>query len=156
MNPRLSDLASIAEIVASIGVILSLIFVGLQISEATQETRAATLRSAADSELFMAATVLNHASTWDKVLNREPLASGEESRKGIILFNLLMIESENRYHQFQAGFLDAQSWEGRRSTLEPLAKLPIYAVWRETPGAKGHSDDFLDLLDGFAGKAPNE
>ena len=156
MNPRLSELASLAEIVASVGVILSLIFVGLQISEATRETKAATLRSAADSELFMAATVLNYAGTWDKVLNGEPLASGEETRTGIILFNLLTIESENRHHQFQAGFLDAQSWEGRRSTLESLAKLPIYKVWRNTQGAKGHSAEFLDLLDSFAVKPPKE
>ncbi len=156
MNPKLAQLASLAEIIASIAVVLSLIFVGLQISEATRETKAATLRSAADSELFMAATVLNHASTWDKVLNGEPLASGEETRTGIILFNLLMIESENRYHQFQAGFLDAQSWEGRHATLGSLAKLPIYTVWRDSPGAKGHSADFLDLLDSYAAKAPNE
>ena len=156
MNPKLAQLASLAEIIASIAVVLSLIFVGLQISEATRETKAATLRSAADSELFMAATVLNHASTWDKVLNSEPLASGEESRTGIILFNLLMIESENRYHQFQAGFLTAQSWEGRHATLRSLTKLPIYTVWRDSPGAKGHSADFLDLLDSYAVKAPNE
>ena len=156
MNPKLAQLASLAEIIASIAVVLSLIFVGLQISEATRETKAATLRSAADSELFMAATVLNHASTWDKVLNGEPLASGEESRTGIILFNLLMIESENRYHQFQAGFLTAQSWEGRHATLRSLTKLPIYTVWRDSPGAKGHSADFLDLLDSYAVKAPNE
>ena len=156
MNPKLAQLASLAEIIASIAVVLSLIFVGLQISEATRETKAATLRSAADSELFMAATVLNHASTWDKVLNSEPLASGEESRTGIILFNLLMIESENRYHQFQAGFLTAQSWEGRHATLRSLTKLPIYTIWRDSPGAKGHSADFLDLLNSYAVKAPNE
>ena len=156
MNPRLSELASLAEIIASIGVVLSLIFVGFQVSEATRETRAATLRSAADSELFMAATVLNHARTWDKVLNGEPLASGEESRKGIILFNLLMIESENRFHQFQAGFLDVQSWQGWHSTLRSLAKLPIYPIWRDTPGTKGHSADFLDLLDSFAVNPPDE
>lgn len=156
MKAKLSELASAAEIIASIGVVLSLIFVGLQIRDANRETRAATLRSAADTELYMAAEVANHAATWDKLLNGEPLTRGAERRKGIILFNMLMIESENRYHQFNSGYLSAESWEGRLSTLRPLANLPIYRVWRNSPGAKGHSADFLELLDSFAQETPSE
>lgn len=156
MKEQLSRLASTTEIVTSIGVVLSLIFVGLQVRDANRETRAATLRSAADTELYLAAEVANHAATWDKLLNGEPLTSGAETRKGIILFNMLMIESENRFHQFNSGYLSAQSWEGRLSTLRQFANLPIYRVWRNSPGGKGHSADFLELLDGFAPEAPSE
>jgi len=42
MKWKLSNVASIAEIVAAIGVIFLLIFVGLQINEGNQETRAVT------------------------------------------------------------------------------------------------------------------
>jgi len=37
---------SIAEIAAAVGVVLSLVFVGLQIEEGNRETRATTLQSA--------------------------------------------------------------------------------------------------------------
>ncbi len=60
MKAKLSELASAAEIIASIGVVLSLLFVGLQLRDANRETRAATLRSAADTELYLAAEVANH------------------------------------------------------------------------------------------------
>ena len=72
MKEKLSQLASTAEIIASIGIVLSLLFVGLQIRDANREARAATLRSAADTELYMAAEIANHAATWDKLLNGEP------------------------------------------------------------------------------------
>ena len=53
MKWKLNELASIAEIVAAVGVILSLIFVGFQISDGSNETRAATIQAASDAESYM-------------------------------------------------------------------------------------------------------
>ena len=156
MNLKLTDWASIAEIIAAIGVIFSLIFVGLQINEGNQETRAATIQAASDAEAFMIATIVNHSETWDKVVTGAPLESGAETRKGINLYNFLMVESENRYHQFHSGYLDAPSWVGGQSTLQPIVKLPIFKLWRESFGARGHSAEFLELLDSLAEEAPVE
>ena len=156
MNLKLTDWASIAEIIAAIGVIFSLIFVGLQINEGNQETRAATIQAASDAEAFMIATIVNHSETWDKVVTGAPLESGAETRKGINLYNFLMVESENRYYQFHSGYLDAPSWVGRQSTLQPIVKLPIFKLWRESFGARGHSAEFLELLDSLAEEAPVE
>jgi len=149
-------IAAIAELLAAIGIIISLIFVGFQISKGNEETRAATSQAASDAEAFMIATIVNHSDTWDKVVTGQPLESGAETRRGINLYNFLMVETENRYHQFQSGFLDAPSWEGRRSTLQPIVRLPIFKIWRESFGAKGHSAEFLELVDSLAEEAPVE
>jgi hypothetical protein len=156
MKMKLSDWASLAEIIAAIGVILSLIFVGLQINEGNQETRAATLQAAADGEAFMIATMLNHSDTWHKVVTGAPLENEEEIRIGILLFNLVMTESENRFHQYNSGFLDSQSWHGRLASLRPLVKLPIFRVWKESIGSMNHSADFLALMDRLAEDANTE
>jgi hypothetical protein len=156
MNQRLSDVAAIAEIIASVAVVFSLIFVGLQISDANRETNAATLQAAADSELFTTATIVRHAGTWDKVINGEPLSSGEELRTGIVLYKMTMVESENRYQQYVSGYISAQSWESSLISLQAMVKLPIYTVWRDTPGAIGHSAAFLELADSLAEKSPNK
>ncbi len=156
MKSKLSDWAAISEIIAAIGVILSLIFVGLQLNEGNQETRAATNQATADAEAFMIATLANHSTTWHKVTAGVPLEKGAETREGIILYNLLMVETENRYHQFHSGFLDATSWEARLSTLQPTAKLPIFKIWRTSLGARGRSPEFLELVDSLAAKAPIE
>jgi hypothetical protein len=67
-----------------------------------------------------------------------------------------MVDTENRYHQFHCGFLDAASWEGRLSILQPIVRLAIFKIWRESFGARGHSAEFLELLDNLAEEAPVE
>ncbi len=104
----------------------------------------------------MIATMVNHSETWNKVVTGAPLESGAETRKGINLYNFLMVDTENRYYQFHSGFLDAPSWEGRLSTLQPIVKLPIFKIWRESFGAKGHTTEFLELHDTLSEEAPVE
>ena len=109
-NEKLSKWASIAEMIAATGVILSLIFVGLQINDENRETRAATLQAANDSEMFMQSQLLLYADVWEKILSGAPLEDGAEERKGIVLYNLVMTEYENRFAQFEVGYFDPTLW----------------------------------------------
>ncbi len=106
MNQRLSNLASLAEIIGAVGVVTSLIFVGLQLNEGNRETRAATLQAATDSELFVQAEFLRYADTWQRIARGVPLED-DELRKGIVLYQMAITEFENRYHQFETGYFDA-------------------------------------------------
>lgn len=152
MTWTLSELAAIAEILGLIAIVPSLIFVGVQLARGNREARAATYQAAMKSEIDVSAILVEHAGTWDKVMTGAPLASGEELREGIVLFNVLMSDSEGRYHQFKAGYLDVQSWDARRSALASAVFLPIFEIWRSSPGGLSHSADFLALLDGMASR----
>ena len=147
MKLKLPELASFAEIVASIAVILSLIFVGLELSEGNRVTRATTSQMAVQSEIDMATAFLEHADTWDKVIVGAPLDGGEETRVAIILFNILMLDTESRYQQFNSGYLDPSSWEGRKRIIPSLVSYPIYELWRNSPGGQNHSAEVLEFLD---------
>ena len=144
-----SKLADYAEVIGSIAVVLSLLFVGMQVSGGNRVARAATIQASLQSEMDMMHAMAEHAGAWDKVLTGEPLDNGEEMRKGLLLYNLLMTESENRYYQYLSGYLEKQSWEGRVRSLYPLVRLPIFEVWQKTPGGINHSADFLALLNGM-------
>jgi len=61
-------IAAVAELLAAIGVVISLIFVGLQINKGNAEARAATMQAAADAEAFMISTVVDHSDRWDKIV----------------------------------------------------------------------------------------
>lgn len=113
---------------STVGVIVSLIFVGFQLSEANRETRATNTQLALSSEMDLTMAFVNNAAVWDKVVAGAPLAPGQEMRKGIVLFNLLMLESANRFRQFNAGYLDPELWEARKRILPILVKYPIYEV----------------------------
>ncbi len=146
MNQRLSNVASIAEIIGAVGVVTSLIFVGLQLNEGNRETRAATLQAATDSELFVQAEFLRYADTWQKIARGVPLED-DELRKGIVLYQMAITEFENRYHQFETGYFDVVWWEARQKAMTRLLRLPFFEIWRESVGASVHSPSFLELID---------
>jgi len=144
---NLDLIANIAEIVGVILVVITLVFLTLQIRQNTQAICATTMKSALQSEMEFAAILLNEAGVWEKILTGAAVEAGEETRKSILLFNVFMIDTEARYHQFEAGYLDRQAWDGRWSVMPQIVKLPAFNTWRQSMGGKTRSKDFLDLLD---------
>ena len=142
--------ASIADIISAVAVVASLFYVSLQIRANTRSNRATAFHATIDSEMELAKIVVEHAGTWDKVLAGQPLAEGEETRRAIAMFNLVMLDAERRFNQFNAGFLEASAWEGNRNGFPLLIALPIYGHWRKSYGAMSRSAAFLQLLDDVA------
>ena len=147
MTWTLSELASVAEILGLLAIVPSLIFVGVQLVRGNREARATTTQLAVQSEMNIATALLDNAGIWEKVVTGAPLAAGEETRKAIILFNLMMLETASRYQQFNSGYLEPESWEGRARILPSLVEFPIYYVWRNSPGGMNQTASFLNLLD---------
>ena len=137
MNRKLSDWASIAEMVAAFGVIVSLIFVGFQIADGNNETRAATTQAALDSEMFLQSHMLKYAGMWEKVVSGLPLEEGEETRRGILIMNMLMTLNENRFHQVNSGYL-----EHGINNFEIVLNFPFFETWRASGGARARSPEF--------------
>lgn len=144
---KLSEYALVAEIVAAVCVVISLIFVGIQLSEANEEARAATVQASTDSELRVLELLINHAGTWDKVIAGNDFSDDAEKRRALLMYNALMLESENRFHQYTSGYMDADVWRSRFATLRPLTQLSIYQDWRQSLGGQTHGPDFLEMLD---------
>ena len=143
MNLKLSDWSSIAEIVAAIGVILSLLFVGFQVQDGNRETRAATIQASLDSEMHFQAEIARHADTWSKIVYGEALSEGEETRRAIALYNMLMTLYENRFHQYNSGYLELQP----SVYLAGAVTFSIYELWRVQGGALSRSPEFLEVAD---------
>jgi hypothetical protein len=137
----LQDWGALGELVGGVAIIVSLIYVGLQIKHGNQETRAATLQATLDSEMFLQATATQYAGTWDKVVTGVHFADGEESRRAILLYNMAMTLYQNRYYQFKTGYLDYPP------DFEEIVTWPIYEIWRTSGGASNRSTEFLKILD---------
>jgi hypothetical protein len=143
----LDQYANIAEIVGVVVVIVTLVFLTLQIRQNTRAIRSTTIQAVMQSEMAFSKILIEHSDTWNKILTAEPLAVGEETRKAIVLFNVFMIDTESRYHQYNTGYLDVQAWEGRLGTLPEVTNLPVYQMWKTSFGGMSHSADFLKLLE---------
>ena len=84
---------------------------------------------------------LLYVGTFEKMHAGVEIADKEESRRAIILFNMMMTLYQNRYYQFKAGYLDYLPDSADAATW------PIYEVWRASGGASLRSPEFLEILD---------
>ena len=151
MSRTLSDWSSIAEIAAAFGVILSLIFVGFQIKEGNEETRASTMQAALETEMAFQSEILRYSDTWEKVASGTPITDPVETRRGVILYNMLMAVQENRYHQYQAGYLDNMP-----ASLYRTVQLPFFDLWRTSVGADSRTPEYLELIDNMRDQEPSQ
>ena len=145
----LESWAALAEIIAAVSVIFSLLFVGFQIKEGNRQAQASAKQDAMMAELQMSSVLAEHADVWDRVVTGEDIPEGADRRKAIQLYNILMSESENRFFQFKQGYLEKSTWEARQQTLVITSGLPIYKYWRNSLSGQNHSEDFLKMLDSF-------
>jgi hypothetical protein len=149
------ELGALGEFVGAFAVVVTLGYLAVQVRHSktaletnSQETRAATRQAILESEMFFQSQILSCAGTWEKVVVGEPLEDREEMRKGIVLYNMLMTQYENRYHQYRSGYLDAMP------DIQLTVGFPIYENWRLSGGATSRSPDFLEYIDGLRNRVP--
>ena len=120
---------AVGELVGAIAVVVTLIYLAVQIRHSNREARSATLQSALNSEMDMLTVMIDNAAVWDKVVLGAPLEEGEETRKGVLLYGLLMTETENRFHQYELGYLDVDAWEQRLPAVRWAVKNRVHETW---------------------------
>ena len=108
----LSDWANVAEIGAATGVIISLIFVGLQLQTNTEATEAATReainrKDMAYLSLRLDSSVLARANA--KLDNGEALSPLEESQV-VHQEYVNFISFEHSFYQYRKGVLESEEW----------------------------------------------
>ena len=140
MKFRLSDWAEVAEIVASCAVVVSLVFVGLQIRTSTTAAQAASYQDLVALEIGMIQDLGKDpelVNLYYRAMlapaNLEPSERMQADYLRLATFRLW----ESFYHQYQSGALSPGAWRAR----EPIIHRHIRALFA---GADG--EGFLDEL----------
>lgn len=109
---------TIAEIVAAIGVSLSLVFVGVEISQNTSSVRAQTRQQLRDAsaQFNMALATTDLGVLWSRFASGEALSEAEMARLGPALVTAVR-NMENVYLQTREGVIDESAlvsygWKG--------------------------------------------
>jgi len=148
--------ASIAEVISAIAVVVSLIYLSTQIRAGNKVNQANAFQATVDSEMHLATMIVEHAAIWEKVVSGALIAEGAETREAIALYNIFMLDAERRYHQYHAGYLDIDAWQGVLKMLPATVALPIFAAWRTSFGAMARGKRFLELVDEIAAQRAGE
>ena len=149
----LTDLTSLASLVSSVAVLVSLLFIGLQIRQSNRDQRSLMQqgRSARNVELLSRLSDPRLSDVMLRVAHGETLTDTDY----FVLYGYMASvfwSYEDCFFQFHSGMLDAKSWASDVTTLRRLLGNPAYrAVWRFARGGIG--DEYRFFLDRLAVEA---
>ena len=153
-NQKLSDWASIAEVVSAIAIVLSLLYVGVQIRENTIEVRATNRQELITRAMSATANSASPeiSGVVTKAAEGTALTSVERTQFGYIVRTLLY-DVQEAYLLHAEGRLDEAYWNTRASIvlayLEPAVAREIY---RRDSSIGALHPDFVNWLDSAIGE----
>jgi hypothetical protein len=131
----LQEIASLAEIAGAVAVVISLIYVGLQVRQNTAAIQSATAQAVHDNYAAWYINLSNDPALNDLVIkglqNYSALDSTEKARF-IDTFMAFSSYSQNAFYQWKQGSLSPQLWLGWESLIMNLVGTPGgKEFWRE-------------------------
>jgi len=147
----LSDWANVAEIGAATGVIISLIFVGLQFQNTTEATEAATREAINQKDmdflsLRLDSSVLARANA--KLDNDEALSPLEESQL-VHQEYVNFISFEHSFYQYKKGVLEPDEWMRHENIVRIQIEGSEHALIMWTRKRDTFTPKFRELVDNF-------
>lgn len=130
------DAAAIAEVVGAIGVMISLVFVGLQMQQANKLARNAAQQKQIESIRDISRLIIENPVIGD-LLTRKPGAELTPSER-VFLFAFMSYGErmwEGLYEQYRQGLVDPEVWEAHRRQARAVQADPLNeAVWQVRKG----------------------
>ena len=142
----ITNIASFAEIISAIAVVVSLIFVGLEIRKNTQTTEAATFQASVAHDLELLLKMGDDpkiANTFFTYRDRPDELSEEEQFQGAHLMAATIRHVENLYLQYKKGMLSEDSWNTRKPLVVSIIKSKGFAKNTEVHYAGFYDGDFM-------------
>ena len=145
----LSDLGNIGEFISALAVVLSLLYLAVQIRQNTRQVRANTFQGVARGwqEFIYNITSDDRAVIWLKGAV-DPAALDEDQRaRYFLLVRAYLRGYENDYYQYRHGTFDTEPWEGYLNALhaDGLSHPGIRLHWTRDRG--NFDSAFVEFID---------
>jgi hypothetical protein len=144
---NLSDLANLSQIIAAVGVVISLLYIAVQIRGNTRVVSAQARHALSDFALRFSIFRAEHADRFAK------LESGVELTDGDRVFQYWshvqsLLHAETYFHHHELGLIPDAHWRGyARYMTKYIQSAGFREVWDDI--GPGFSEDFARWLDGL-------
>ena len=147
MKEILEEYALIAEIISGIAIVISLVFVGLQIRGNTRATQASTFQSIATLDINM---LLNFGNSKELARlistfrdNPDSLTE-EEQNHGFYLFGAEVRHVENLFLQNENRMLSEKHWQSRKALVDGIVLSAGFGTLLKHPFRKYFDGSFIE------------
>jgi hypothetical protein len=145
---NLTDLSAVASIMSSVAVLVSLIYLSLQIRQARRNQQALMqqARTAGITEMNLAIADPAIAVAYNRGLAGDPNMTETETRQFLSLARCGFINAENNFIQHCDGLMSDEAFHSSLQGSRFQATFPgIRAAWRQSRGAYGKR--FVKFMD---------
>jgi hypothetical protein len=142
-------ISAVGEIVGAIAVVVTLMYLAVQIRRGTTATQAASVQSAAalDHEFLIAVgSDPITAQLWATYLSAPQTLSVDQAMQGHLLMTSLLRRLENVRIQMQMGTLSQGGWQSRQSMFNVIASSPGYSAFLDSPMAAFLNEGFANYM----------
>lgn len=152
MKLKLSEMSNVAEIVGAFAIVLSLIYVGIQVKDSAAATRSAAVKDASDAVQSWYLEIGGNRQASDLWFNSmtssSPLSTNDEFQF-MMLHHSVMLSFQNSYLLVEEGTLDADYRDAITFALVAVKDLPgMDRYWKQRKGFlhRGFAEYVDDLL----------
>lgn len=146
MTELLEEYALIAEIISGIAIIVSLIFVGVQIKRNTQATQASTFQAIADLDINLLLSFGNSkelARLISTFRDNPDSLTEEEQNHGFYLFGAEVRHVENLFLQYENKMLSDKHWHSRKALVDGIVLSAGFGALLKSPFRKYFDGSFI-------------
>ena len=153
----LQDLGNLGELISAIAVVISLVYLAIQIRQNTKTVLTSTRQaihdaSRSDNELIL---VHPHLERIYRVGRRDPAALTDEERPLFRhLLGVLFLNHEMMFLHHQHGVIDEDLWRRRQRSLRMVVSQPgVRQWWAGSANVRGNYDSgFQELVESLLDK----
>lgn len=145
----LEDLGNIGEAIGGIAVIITIVYLAIQIRQNTRAVRAAAFQQVVDSFAEFSAFLSRDRDLVEIVINGNKdyhsLNEVDQTRYDLAMRSFLR-RAENVFFQTEQGTVEAETWTGIRGNLITVFRAPGFQTWwkRQTRYFNPAFRDFLE------------
>ena len=148
--------ANLAEIFGVIIVVITLIYLSVQVRQGTELLRSESRQALVTNDLASLAANFNNADVFAKYVSGEELSAEDQLRLSF-MFTLDLRNREFEYFQYANGLLDEQAWLAYRHVVLVNHSTGLGREWWDQIGRGLVDPKFADLVDEMLVDAePNE
>ena len=148
--------AAIAEIIAAVAVIASLIYLSIQIHQNNELLRSGSRQTLVTNDLASLAANFSNADVFARYVAGQELSAEDQLRLSF-MFTLDLRNREFEYFQYANGLLDEQAWLAYRHVVLINHSTGLGRAWWDQIGRGLVDPKFADLVDEMlVGAEPNE
>ena len=129
---KLSDAAHWAEIVSALGIVVSLIYVGIQVTDNTSAMRSETASNASTEFIDWYTHISSDPElmdVWLRGVTAPDTLDEQQSLRFVFLLHIIMLQFQNNDYLVEEGTLDAKMLSAINNTLATIRGTPGFEMY---------------------------